>query len=520
MSSDPRLVSYVRPELCRIMPQLDRARDCWDLLPRDGADNPSASVRASYLPREMGEPFEAYQGRLMRSSYTSAYRDAIRAFSGLLSRFQLMEPPASLAAAENDVDLRGSSLRRFLSTIDKLVLRDGAAAVLVEMPPADPNVASAIEERKAGRRPYAVLLERAQVINWRAHLSAGREVLEMVVLKLEEEAEPEEGAYGCETREVFMVMVPGAWRKVALKYAVNGQPVEEEIASGTTSLQEIPLVWFGSTTNQMGESDVLMDSLASLSILHMQTRSDLAELIHRCALPVAVRVGDTPNPDGSPRPLIVGPNSAMDLPEGGSFTWAEPGGSSLQRHQEEVQHIEALMKEASLAFLWGEGSGGRTATEASLASGQISAQVRDMIEGKTSAFRQVMELWAAYMSETLSEAAGLSISDSLVQRPLDPNGTAQIVNLHTNTLISHQTTLEELKRGGVLDPDLDVEDELKRIGEERRAQAKAAQGVLAPTPPPADGVDPFAPQPADQQGNPSPNNGNDPMQNATTGARQ
>ena len=477
-SDDARLVSYQRPELRALRPQLQRAEDCWNLLPRDGGELEN-TTRANYLPREMGEPFEAYQGRIGRSSYPSTYRDSIRSFAGLLSRFQLHQAPKTLENSEGDVDMQGSSLRRFLSELDQRVLRDGGAAVLVEMPAADTQMASALEERKAGRRPYLVMLERTQIINWRSHLDAGKEVLDLVVIRLEEEVP--DGRYGSTTEEVFLVMVPGAWRKVMLKKGgPNGMLREEVLEEGTTSLSEIPVVWLGTTTNKIGGGDVVMDGLAQLSIEHMQLRSDLSELIHKCALPAGVRIGDSLLPDGSPKPLMIGPNSVLDLPEGGDFRWAEINGGSLQRHQEEVAHVEKLMKEASLSYLWGDG-GTRTATEAALASAQISSQVRALIEGKLSAFRQVMEFWCAYSGEKLHQEAGIGISDSLIQRPLESNDVAQIINLSTNNLISHQTTLSELQRGGALDPDLDIEEELERVAEEKEAAVKEAQQMMGGT---------------------------------------
>lgn len=497
-TNNPQLVSYWRPELSALRPTLARASDCWALLPRD-EDQIERSVRARYLPQEIGEPRDAYAGRIGRSSYPATYRDAIRSFAGLLSRFQLINPPKSFEAAENDIDMRGSSLRRFLSDVDQLVLRDGAAAVMVEMPPQDPSVTSRIEEIRSGRRPYLVLLKREQVINWRSHLEAGREVLDLVVLRLEEEMP--DGDYGSKTEEVFMVMVPGAWRKVALKGGRNGSYVEEVLEEGTTSLDEIPLAWIGSTCNRIGDSDVIMDSLAQLSIEHMQLRSDLAELIHKCALPAGVRVGDSLLPDGSPKPLTIGPNSVLDLPEGGSFSWAEIGGGSLQRHQEEVLHVEKLMKEASLSFLWGD-SGNRTATEAALASTQVSSQVRALIEGKMSAFRQILFFWASYSGEKLNAEAGISLSDSLIARPMEAVDVAQLVSLNTNQLISHQTTLEELQRGGVLDPDLSIDEELERIAEEKALAMEEAQQMMSmgALPGSADEPGSFAPEPTDGTG--------------------
>ena len=459
-TNNPKLVSYNRPELTALTPALKRAKDCWSLLPREG-ESLDRSPRAAYLPKESGEPQSAYQGRLQRSSYPSIYRDSIRSFAGLLSRFQLIDEPESFERSVNDIDMRGSSLRKFLTDVDQHVLRDGAAAILVEMPPEDPSIESKADEIRSGRRPYLVLLERDQVINWRSHLEGGREILDLVIIKIKDEVA--DGDYGVKNEDVYIVMVPGAWRKVKVKSEKNKGWSEEVVEEGATSLSEIPIAWVGSTTNQIGQSDVVMDGLAQLSIEHMQLRSDLAELIHKCALPAGVRVGDSMNPDGSYKPLTIGPNSVLDLPEGGDFKWAEINGGSLQRHQEEVQHVEALMKDASLSFLWGDGNGQRTATEVALASSQVSAQIRSMIEAKMSAIQKVLQLWSQYTGENITDESGITMNDSLISKPLDSQDVSQLVSMFNNNIVSHRTTLEELQRGGILDPDMDVDQELAQV---------------------------------------------------------
>ena len=56
--------------------------------------------------------------------------------------------------------MMGSSLAKFLNDLDQLVLRDGGAAVLVETPPEQIDLESALEEMEEGRRPYLVHIER------------------------------------------------------------------------------------------------------------------------------------------------------------------------------------------------------------------------------------------------------------------------------------------------------------------------------------------------------------------------
>ena len=149
---DPELVSYVRPELRALMPELEKVGDCYTLLRTD-------ETKARYLMQEPGEPDEAYGARLSRSTYTATFRDAIRAFAGLLGNYQAHDLPKTLEDNLENVDMMGSSLSKFLNDLDQLVLRDGGAGVLVEMPPEQEDLGSALEEMQEEMAKMKTILE-------------------------------------------------------------------------------------------------------------------------------------------------------------------------------------------------------------------------------------------------------------------------------------------------------------------------------------------------------------------------
>ena len=66
------------------------------------------------------------------------------------------------------------------------------------------------------------------------------------------------------------------------------------------------------------------------------------------------------------------------------------------------------------------------------------------------------------------------MNDSLINKPMGASEMAQLVNLYTNDLLSKRTVLDELQRGGVLDPDLVIEDEMERIDEDKEAEHELA----------------------------------------------
>lgn len=462
--NDPALVSYHRPELVRLLPQLEQAHDCWTLLNADGL----GSAKEKYLHKEPAEPNSAYRSRLGRSTYTPIYRDSIRSYAGLLSRFQLTDPPASLEKNQHNVDLQGSSIQSFLTQVDELVLRDGGAFVMVDMMP-DDGTDNFFDQQQDGRHPYFVAVKRADVINWQVSYDRGRETItRATVRQLRSVAED---GFGSKYEPIYYVLTPGKVETYRLVKADANRYENRKMAEMPTSMPIIPLAWYGATTSRFAQGDLPMDGLADLSIQHFQMRSDLNELLHKCAMPVPVRKGAPIGPDGQPAPLILGPNTAVDLPsEGGDFMFAEPSGKSLERHQNEIKHIEELMDRSSLNFLYGANV--KTATEASLRASQVASSVSALVRNKSSMFGTLVRFWAWYAGEQsqITAESGLSMNDSLITKPMGASEIAQLVNLFNNDLLSKQTVLEELQRGGVLDPDLVLEKEMERIEEDKEAE--------------------------------------------------
>lgn len=505
---DPRLVSYVRPELRALEPELKRTRDCFNLM-RTG--DPQKCL-AQYLPQEEGEPDSCYQARLGRSTYTSVFRDSIRAFAGVLSQYQISELPQTFEDAKENVDLLGSSIAKFLNHLDQMVLRDGGVAVLIDMPPEQPDVASAREEIDLEIRPYLIAVERQNLINWRTRMQNGREVVEQAVIRMLQEVPSQEGMFGAELEPVYVHLMPGAFRKYRLERGGSSWQMQV-LEEGQTTLDRVPLVWYGATGSKFADGDVPLVALADLSVQHMQLRSDLAELIHKLSMPVPVRVGAPTDAMGNPRPLILGPNTAVDLPLEGSFSFAEPGGGSLAQHQAEITHVEQLMDRSSLSFLYGQTGGARTATEVMLQGAQIQAQITTLIENKQSAFDGILQLWSRYTAEKLNDDAGLEVSDNLIQRPLDPSESQALLGLYSASALSHQTLLEELQRGHVLSDMLDIEEELARVEEEKAKAQEQAMEIMqaqvggpeddAPAPDPnASGTEEAPSQPPAKPGKP------------------
>lgn len=469
-TNDPSLASYHRPELLRLLPSIEVAHHCWHLLDTNFIDktgNPR-SVKQKYLPQEPAEPNAAYEARLNRSTYAPIYRDSIRAYAGLLNRFQMVDVPPSLESAEKDVDLQGESIQSFWNRCDEKALRDGGVFIMVDMTPGE-GEDNFLDEQAVGRRPYLICVDRYNVINWSIDYVNGRERLQHATIRqFRQKAIP--NSFGVELEAIYHVLRPNLVETYRLEKR-GRQWVQIKEREVQTSIPAVPLVWYGATDPHFAYGDLPLNGLAELSIQHFQMRSDLQELLHKCAMPVPVRTGAKIGPDGRPVPLILGPNTAVDLDaEGGKFEFAEPSGRSLERHQAEIEHLESLMDRSGLNFLYGADI--KTATEASLRASQIASQVAALVRNKASSFNLVMRLWAAYSGEldSIQAESGIAINDSLINKPLGASEIAQLVNLYSQGILSKRTVLDELQRGGILDPDLKIDEEIGRTEEDHSDQ--------------------------------------------------
>jgi len=140
--------------------------DCWALLSAfDGS-----SRKEHDLPKGEREPDTAYRKRRDAARPSGLFRDALRTYAGMLSRGSWSHLPASLSSVLSDVDGRGTDLGVFLAAADLLVLRDGAALVLV-LPPEHswPSEGDRQQAQSRGDRlslPRLQLVLRANVLNW------------------------------------------------------------------------------------------------------------------------------------------------------------------------------------------------------------------------------------------------------------------------------------------------------------------------------------------------------------------
>lgn len=464
-TTDASLPSFQHPGLVDVADELQVTGDCWELL-RNG--------KQPYLPREPKEPPKAYENRLIRSSYPSFFRDAIVAYAGALSRFELRKPPKLITDYKNAIDADGNSLIAFWMMADAFTLRDGGCLLTADMPPGDGG--SRAQEIAAGRRPYLAHVERRNVLNWRTAKIDGVDL--PVACTILEWAEVEDGDYGIKIEPRYRVMVGGNWSVIRLKQGTaglmpevvtdeNGDPMQGTFKSA--SGQEFvtpPIAWYSGTRSGFGRGMLPLLSLANLTLDWFREYSDLKELLHRTAMPVPVRKGMIGSgPGGSTPTLILGPNSGVDLPENGSFEFAEVAGGSLAQHVEHLKHIETLIDRQTLSFL-SDNAGSKTATQSMIEAAQMQATLSSMAEGKSNAMSSLFAIWCQFTGETLDPTAGIDLDSGVFDQPIGVDQVKLAQELYNSNLLTRASVVDLEKRAGLLPPSRTVEQEVAALEEE------------------------------------------------------
>jgi hypothetical protein len=467
------LPCYQNPEYLAAADDLDLVADVWGGL---------RGKLPKYLVKEVGEKPQSYRGRLSRVRFDNRFTPTIKGQCGILSKFAFREDAAaSILLAQEDVDLRGNDLTTFLNSADEAVLRDGGVAILTEYPEADPTIQSAADFNASNRRPYLVLVDRRDVLNWTIIQEYGVSVLSRVTVRRRVRIPDQD--FGEKIVTVYRVMTPGhyedwevmvqgrKWVKIPHLDA-SGNP-----SRGETSHKRIPLVWYAANGRSLFEAEIPFLNLAELNIEHLQKRSSLNEVLYKMNMPVPVRKGAkplAPQVPGQPPvfpPLVIGPNSVVDIPVDADFFFAEPSGNAIASSQADIEKLESAMDRVSLSAMSGIGDAAKTATESMLNAAQSQSVLSGMARRKESAVQAVFADWVDYTGEV--EGGGIEVDESVLQAPATPDEIRTILDA-MGIQISDELALKMLADRQWLPDGTDIEAELQSRGQIKQEQLNGA----------------------------------------------
>jgi hypothetical protein len=156
----------------------------------------------------------------------------------------------------------------------------------------------------------------------------------------------------------------------------------------------------------------------------------------------------------------IGPDKVLKLPAGADAKYLEHRGDGIKAGFDDLAAIEARMQHAGMTVRV-ENGGTVTATAAAIDSADSNAGLMAIADG----LGDSLELVLSYMAMMLGVTTGggtLEVNDDFGE-PIPVGTVTELQGLTLTGLLSIETTLNELKRRGVLDDSVNIKDELERI---------------------------------------------------------
>lgn len=402
----------------------------------------------TYLPQWPNESAESYNHRLATATLYPAFSRTVevlaaKPFSKALTLSD--NTPQRIREWCDDIDMQGRNLQSFASEVMKDCVAYGISGVLVDYPKAE-GVQTLADEKTAGVRPYFVHYPPGTVLGWRTSRVNGAD--RMIQLRLKETIFEPSGVYADAEITQIRVLTIGAWEIYRQNDKKDAWVLFD---SGTTSLTEIPFVFFYGNRKGYGIANPPLIELAYQNVEHWQSSSDQATITHVARVPILTIIGA--NDDAA---ITVGASAAVKLPVGASMMFVEHSGAAISAGRTSLLDLEERMRQTGAELLV-LSPGKVTATQVQSENEANKCALQRIAENIEDALDQCLQFIADWVGEAdggnvelFKDFGAASLTDASAQLLLTANVAGKL---------SDQTLISEWKRRGILASEIDFETE-------------------------------------------------------------
>lgn len=439
----------------------------------------------TYLPMEPAEKSQHYEYRRSRAILFNATDLTLNGLVGMVFRndpklsenvsevIRGKEAADGQAAVEGhweNIDNKGNHGAVFCKEVFTDAIKDGHAAILVDMPPKLAEGATRADELKAGRRPYWVAYAADQIINWRTKIVNGQTKLDLIVFK--ETTQEPDGDYGEKTVVRYRVLRPGSWELYREVDEQKSDPIFE--AGGPTSLTEIPVaIVYGRKGGMMMSRPPLLD-LSLTNIAHFQKYNDFSIYLHIASRPLLW----FRNRNTSVTIESIGPYKAFDVSDNGEVAFAETTGAALGAASQDIKDLEERMSVMGLSLLVKRTGGPITATEEKNDQLEESSDLATAARSMRDAAELALKFHAQYLDPKATTGGSVEMGAALDELTMTPEEMAAWSNAVAAGQYSLETMWDVFGAAGKNPPNFDAKVEKERIAAEQKAKAEIAEAAM------------------------------------------
>lgn len=401
----------------------------------------------TYLPQQPRESDDDFKYRLSTSTCFPAFERTLavmagKPFSKEVTPSDVPQPVLDLLPS---IDDKGSSLHTFAFRAFREMVSHGFGGILVDHTKTEGQAVTVADTKRMGARPYWVHYKHNQILGARFTQTANG--LQLVLLRLLETVEEEDGDYGSQDVQQVRVLRPGTW-----EIHRNGKDGWMLHDSGKTTLDRIPFVFL--VANPIGpmEGRPPLKDLAYLNVKHWQQQSDQDESARFCRKRLLVFTGLT-----SDDKITVASDMAVRLPKDADAKIVEGSAESIEVGRSELDALEQQMIQTGAELLVAK-PGQRTATEASNDAEANKSSLQSLVEDFEDALDQCLQFSADWLKA--GEGGSVSLFKDFGAATLSDASAQLVFNMVGAGWLSKVTGIKEMQRRGTLDPAVDPEQEI------------------------------------------------------------
>ena len=425
----------------------------WPLI--DALMGGTGAMRASgktYLPQWPGESNQSYKDRLATATLFPAYSRTVSVLTGkpFAKPVTLGEDvPASIVKWLDDADLQGRNLHTFASEVSAEALAYGICGILADYPTVV-GLRTIADERQTGVRPYLVHITHESVLGWLTTSVNGAVVITQ--LRLLETVEVPDGEFATKQIEQVRVLEVGKW--TTWRKTREDDPDSWAVFdSGDRTLAPIPFVPIYGFRKGFLVGIPPMLELAYLNVEHWQSKSDQQTILHTARVPILFAKGLAPD-----AAMTVGAGSLMNgTGEHADLKYVEHSGRAIEAGRLSLLDLEDRMRQIGAELLIIK-PGNTSVVQTQTDNEQGMCDLKRIMQAVEDGLDQSLQ----FMADWVGEATGghVTIFSDFGAASLAEASAALLFDMNSTGKLSNATTINELKRRGILSADVDTEAEI------------------------------------------------------------
>lgn len=427
----------------------------------------------THMPQWTNETNEAYDTRLKQAVLFPAYKRTVETLTGKPFSKPITigeDVPEQIVEWLADVDMQGRNLDAFAADMMELALGYGLGGILVDYPDASTvernanGVVTKAAEKAAGLRPYLVQIFPWQLLGWRARRESG--AWKLTQLRFMECVEEEDGEFGMKEVQQVRVLELAHWST----YRQNEKKEWILHEGGRNTLGKVPFVpVYGQRTGFMTAKPPMIE-MAHMNVQHWQDSSDQAKSVKFARVRMAAITGAENLDD---KQITIGSDYFMKLPKDCDIKVVQGSAESVKIGREELAALEEQMRQAGAELLVIK-PGQITATQVATENAVGMCALQRITQGLEDAVDQALQIMGEWVG--LPEGGNVTIYNDFGAATLAEASAELLLKSAQAGKLSDETYLSELKRRGILAPEVDAADERERIDAQGPAPGEMTGG--------------------------------------------